>query len=87
MQLRRTGFVALVIGFVACIAMSTSPAEAAPSPEPSEDGVAQHGSTKCSGAKHACGINGVYVCCDPDTECCKRKHGRTVCERKKNEKC
>ena len=53
---------------------------------PVRDSVAQQNTTNCGTIKHACGINGIYVCCDKETECCKRKHRRTVCEHKKDNK-
>jgi hypothetical protein len=66
-----------------------APATRAPDNDVESDGVSQtpQNTTKCGGVKHACGIKGVYVCCDGETECCKRKHGRTICEKKKNDKC
>ena len=44
-----------------------------------------HTLTRCSNKKLTlCGIGGDNVCCDNETECCVRKHHRTICARKKD---
>ena len=43
--------------------------------------------THCAGTKKACGINGRYVCCDFETECCRRKPHKTYCAPKDNKPC
>jgi hypothetical protein len=52
-----------------------------------DHGRADQTDTNCPGRKHACGINGRYVCCDFETECCRRKPHKTYCAPKGDKAC
>ena len=52
-----------------------------------DQGRTDQSDTHCAGSKKACGINGRYVCCDFETECCRRKPHKTYCAPKDNKPC
>ena len=55
--------------------------------ETGDHGRTEQNDTHCAGSRKACGIKGLYVCCDFEAECCTRKHRRTVCAPKSDRAC
>ena len=92
MQARRASFVVAVVGIIACVVGTSSPAQATaaldedgPVLESSAygDGASQREAPVCQSDKHRCGAGPNFVCCEPGNLCCRHKGGILYCAKKK----